>query len=130
MLFQSSSKFSVKILCKLEFNLQITNTLKYRGVRNHVEDFSNYNHVIIFNFLLMNNINNYRNVRRIMSRCYQIRCTMWPRPSSTTFSNHICHRSIELLMNFLSVYLMHMVLLLKALRCLHITLRSCRVSFS
>ena len=31
---------------------------------------------------------------------------------------------------FLSVYPMHMILLLKALRCLYITLYSCRVSFS
>ena len=108
--------------CKLKFNLQITNNLKYRGVRNACwRDFINYNYVNIFDFLLMNNINNYRNVRRTMNPCCQIRCTMWLRPSSITFSNRIRPLSIELLMIFLSVYPMHMILQLKALRCLHVT---------
>ena len=70
------------------------------GLETHVGDFSNYHHVNIFNFLLMNNISNYRNVRRIMSRCCEIRCRMWPRPSFMTFSNWIRNWLIELLMNF------------------------------
>ena len=96
-----------------------------------VGDFRNYNHFIIFSFLLMNNISEmyYRNVRGIVSPCCQIRCTMWPLPYSTTFSNRIRHWSIELLI-FFSVYPMHMELILKDLWCLHIALSSCRVSFS
>ena len=35
-----------------------------------------------------------------MSRCCQIRYTMWPPPSSTIFSDRIRHWSIELLMDF------------------------------
>ena len=49
--------------------------------------------------------------------------------SSTTFSNHICHWLIELLMGFLSVSPMHLILLLKAFQCAHIALHSCRPSF-
>ena len=49
--------------------------------------------------------------------------------SSTTFSDHICHWLIELLMDFLSVYPMHLILLLKAFQCAHIALHSCRPSF-
>ena len=75
-------------------------------------------------------INNYRNIRGIMSRCCQVRCTMWPPPSSATYSNYISHWSIGLVMNFLSVYPIHMTLLLKDLRCFHIALSSCRLSFS
>ena len=51
---------------------------------------------------LINNINNYGNVRKIMDQCLQVRCSMWPQPL-TTFSNRIRHCSIELLMIFLSV---------------------------
>ena len=116
-------KFHVNwnLVCKLRTLWSI------EGLETHVWDFSKYNHVIIFNFLLINNINKYINVRRIMSRCCQIRCAMWPRPSPTIFSNRIRHWSIELLMNILSAYPMHMIL--KALQRPYITLRSCRVFF-
>ena len=63
-----------------------------------------------------------------MSQCCQIRCPMRPPSPSTAFPNHICHWSIELLPNFLSVYPMHLILLLKALRCLYIALCSCKAS--
>ena len=75
-------------------------------------------------------MNNISNVRRITSRCCQFRCTMWPPPSSATYSNRISHWSIELLMMFLLVYPIHMTLLLKDLWCFHIAVSFCRVSFS
>ena len=64
-----------------------------------------------------------------MSWCCQIRCTMWPLPSFVTYSNRICHWSIELLINIF-VSPIHMTLLLKVLWCFHIALSSCRASFS
>ena len=99
--FKTSSKLSLKISCKSELNLQITNTLKYIGVRNACWRFWKLQSFYHIQFSINEqHINNYRNVRGIMSRCCQIRCTMWPPPSSATYSNRIHHWSIELLMNF------------------------------
>ena len=121
----------MKTSCKLELNLQITNTLKYIRVRNACWRFYKLKSFFHIQFSINEQyINNYRNVCGITSRCCQIRCKMWPPPSSATYSNRICHWSIELLTNFLSVYPIHMTLLLKELRCFHIALSSCRVSFS
>ena len=74
--------------------------------------------------------NNYRNAQGIMSQCCQIRWTMWLPPSSATYSDPIRHWSLNYWWIFLSVYPIHMTLLLKDLRCFHIALSSYRVSFS
>ena len=55
--FQTSSKLSVKTSCKSEMNSQITNTLKYIGIRNACWRHMTY-------VILMNNIKNYGNVRK------------------------------------------------------------------
>ena len=112
-------------------NWQLTDTLKYIGVRNACWRFQKLQSFYHIQFSINEqHISNYRNARGIMSRCCQIRCTMWPLFCSTTFSNRIRHWSIELLMIFFSVYPMHLTLLPKDLRCVHIALSSCRVSFS
>ena len=111
-------------------NSQITNTLNCIRVKNACWRFQKLQSFYHIQFSINEqHINNYRNVRGIMSRCCQIRCTMWPLPSFVTYSNRICHWSIELLINIF-VSPIHMTLLLKVLWCFHIALSSCRASFS
>ena len=94
------SNLSVKISCKSELNTHIRHIWSIERLETHVGDFSNYNHFIILNFLLMNKILNYRSVCRIMSQYCQSRCSVWPLPSFPTFSSRTHHWPIELLMDF------------------------------
>ena len=75
-------------------------------------------------------MNNYRNVCGITSRCCQIRCTMWPRLLLPFIPIAYAIGQLNYWWIFLSVYPIQMTLLLKELRCFHIALSSCRVSFS
>ena len=96
----------------------------------HVEDFSTYNHFIIFNFLWMNNILmtlemyvKFRvNVIKLDVQCDH-------RLLIHFLSDCIRYWSIKLLRNFLSIYFMYLTSLMKTLRYLLIALRSCRPSF-
>ena len=104
-------------------NSQITNTLNCIRVKNACWRFQKLQSFYHIQFSINEqHINNYRNVRGIMSRCCQIRCKMWPPPSSTTFSNRIYYWLFELLMNFF-ISLSH------AYDKKHTALSSCRVSF-
>ena len=110
----------MKISCKSELNPQKT----------HAGDFRNYNHFITFTFLLMNNISitivmhveSWVGVVKLDVQCdYRLLLTLFLIASAIDRLN--CWWI------FLSVYPMHMTLLLKDLRCLHIALSSCRVPF-
>ena len=131
-IWKQQYKLLLNFLQKFHWNQKLIRKLQtlwsIAEIETHIGEFSNYNLFIIFNSLLIDNISItiYRNVSRIMSQCRQIRCSIWPPPSPTTFSNCIHYWLIELLMNI--------IILLKALRCLHIAclwcLRSSRVYFS
>ena len=124
--------------CKCFFKLILNILWKFHVVQNWIHklrtlavgDFSNYNHFIKFNFLLMNNISistemyiePWVNAVKLDVQCdHHLLLPLF-------LINFLSHWSIELLPNFLSVYPMHLILLLKALRCLYIALCSCKAS--
>ena len=129
--FQTSSKLSLKISCKSELNSQITNTLNCIRVKNACWRFQKLQSFYHIQFSINEqHINNYRNVRGIMSPCCQIRCTMWHlRLILPLFLIPSAIGRLNYWWFFFSVYPMHMTLLLKGLWHLHVVLSSCRVSF-
>ena len=121
--FQTNSKLSVKT--------SFTNTLEYERLQTNVGDFSNYNYFIIFTFILMNKIS-------ITTEMY---LETWVSVVKLDFQcDHHLFPPLPLIsaaigwLNywwiFLSVDPIHLILLLKALRCLNITFRSCCASFA
>ena len=99
-----------------------------QGLETHVGDFRNHSHFIIFNFLLTNDISitmkmyieSWVGVVKLDIQCdHRLRLPLFLSASAIGRLNYWWF--------FLSVYLMHMILLLKYL---HIALSSCRVSFS
>ena len=101
------------------------------GLQTHVGDFSDSNHFIIFKFLLMNNI--------LITIDIYVE-TWFSVVKLDVPCNHNLLLPLSLIASgigwlnywwiFLSVYPMYLIMLLKALLCLHIVLCSCRVSFS
>ena len=101
------------------------------GLETHVGGFSNCYHFIIFNFLLMSNISItiemyvelWVGVVKLDVQCdYRLLLPLFLLASVIFRLNYW--------LTFLSGYPMHMILLLKDLRCLNIALRLCRVAFS
>ena len=96
-----------------------------------VGDFRNYNHFIIFSFLLMNNISitikmhveSWVGVVKLDVQCDH--CFVLP-----LFLIASAIGRLNCWWFFFSVYPMYLTLLPKDLRCVHIALSSCRVSFS
>ena len=102
-----------------------------QGLETHVGDFKNYNHLFILSFPLMNNISitiethveSWVGVAKLDVQCdHRLLLPL------TLIATAIGRLNYGLI--FLSVYPIHMTLLLKDLRCFHIALSSCRVSFS
>ena len=100
-------------------------------LETHVGDFSNYNHLIIYSFLLINKISitikmyiesKVSVVKLDVQYDHRLLLPLFLIASAIVWLNYWWF--------FFSVYPMHLVLLLKTLECLHITVGSCRVPFS